>query len=80
MGWVRTRARQVAQQLGEPCDGGVPAWLGERVEFAAAVGALECGSPLRLTVVDAEGCAYDLVARREGVSWADVRGSAWLAA
>lgn len=80
VGWMRTRARQVAQQLGAPYEGGVPAWLGEGAEFAAAVSALEYGSPLRLTVVDGDGCAYDLVVRREGVSWADVRGSAWLAA
>ncbi|MYT33279.1 hypothetical protein [Streptomyces sp. MspMP-M5] len=64
--WVRTRAEQVAQQLGVPCGAGVRGWLGERGDFERAVAALVAGTPVTLTVVDAEGCAYALVARPGG--------------
>ncbi|WP_438486278.1 hypothetical protein [Streptomyces sp. S186] len=66
--WMRTRAGQVAQQLGVPHGAGVRDWLGERGDFDRAVAALVSGTPLTLTVVDAEGCAYALVARPGGMA------------
>ncbi|MFJ5674348.1 hypothetical protein [Streptomyces sp. NPDC093097] len=66
--WMRTRAEQAGQQLGAPYGGGVRAWLRERAAFEAAVGALVAGTPLSLTVVDADGCTYALVARPGGLA------------
>ncbi len=63
VGWIRKRAEQVAQQLGAPYDRGVRAWLDDAVECQWAVDALAAGTPVSLTAVDAEGCAYVLVAR-----------------
>ncbi|MFE7295316.1 hypothetical protein [Streptomyces sp. NPDC057579] len=85
--WVRTRAEQVAQQLGAPSGAGVLDWLGDQVDFGRAVYGLMAGNPVTLTVVDAEGCAYALVARPGGGAVGTYgngaprgRGAAWLAA
>ncbi len=63
LGWVRTRAEHVAQQLGAPYDGAVRAWLDDAVEFRWAMDGLAAGIPFVLRTVDAEGCTYALVAR-----------------
>lgn len=63
LGWVRTRAEHVAQQLGAPYDGAVRAWLDDAVEFRWAMDGLAAGIPFVLRAVDSEGCTYALVAR-----------------
>lgn len=63
LGWVRTRAEQVAQQLGAPYDGVVHAWLEDAVGYQWARDGLAAGIPFTLRAVDAEGCTYALVAR-----------------
>ncbi|WP_411120790.1 hypothetical protein [Streptomyces sp. x-19] len=85
--WVRTRAEQVAQQLGVPGGTGALDWLGDQVAFGRAVYGLMAGNPVTLTVVDAEGCAYALVARpggrtvgAYGTGTPQGREAAWLAA
>ncbi|MGG2458273.1 hypothetical protein ACO0M4_00305 [Streptomyces sp. RGM 3693] len=85
--WVRTRAEQVAQQLGVPPGVGEWGWLGDQVDFGRAVGGLMAGNPVTLTVVDAEGCAYALVARPGGGAvgayengTVQSQGATWLAA
>ncbi|WP_406479026.1 hypothetical protein [Streptomyces platensis] len=63
LGWVRTRAEQVAQQLGAPYDGVVHAWLEDAVGYQWARDGLAAGIPFVLRAVDADGCTYALVAR-----------------
>ncbi|GFE14958.1 hypothetical protein Sgleb_30050 [Streptomyces glebosus] len=63
LGWVRTRAEHVAQQLGAPYDGVVRAWLEDADGYRWARDGLAAGIPVVVRAVDADGCTYALTAR-----------------
>ncbi|WP_405840772.1 hypothetical protein OG528_22450 [Streptomyces platensis] len=63
LGWVRTRAEHVAQQLGAPYDSVVHAWLEDAAGHQWARDGLAAGIPFVLRAVDADGCTYALTAR-----------------